>query len=1075
MKKITLLIFLTLTSFTFAQVAFDENFDSGTPAGWTDTYSNTSSASCAGNSERDNLWSSSNTGNLTSPNFVGASNATDLVISFDYKILDYSDSSATSAGWGTAELQYSTDDGTNWTTVFTIDDGNHVVSTDCATVSATVIGSDLPIGSDVKVRVFNTWVTGDYYFYIDNFSAAQTVSNPPSCTTLSAPLNGDTNVSEDANLTWNAATGIPTGYSLSVGTSPGGSDVVSATDVGNVTSYDLPSLSYSQQYFVTIIPYNDNGMAMGCAEESFTVRAIPPAGEVCGNPILINTLPYNESNGTTAGFGDDYSGSPGTTCFGSTSSYLNGDDIVYAYTATADAELNVVLTPASTSDTWSGIFVYTDCSDIGSNACVAGVANSGTSAREFDFVVTNGVTYYFVISTYPTPQSTNYSLDITENSCINPTVDFSVVNDCDNSGGFMIEADITDLGSATSLTVSDDQGSTDQSASSTGVVSFGPYANGTEVTVTITNEQDGTCFVSSDALTQSACPPVNDLPSGAITLTLDEGSMCGVNTITGISNEATTDSAGATVPSCGSYGTPTDRGDLWYVFTAPSATVTLNVTNVSGLTSVAGTYYTGVPGSFVEAGCTEFGSGWPWELTGLSVGQQYYLRVWDYSNDQSGTFDLCGYYLSCTSGEATATTTTNCDTAADSFFVEVTFSAENDAIGINDGIVNYAISEGVATAGPYTFGTSVTIEVVHSNLACNFELGTYQVDVCPPANDNCSDAISLDVNTDETCTDTTSGTTVNATASSQVDDVSGTPNNDVWFSFVATNTSHNISLENITNVGGGTSTSTDMGMGLYELTSDCDNLVFSSSSDPESYTATGLTIGSTYLLRVYGWYSSVQNVTFEVCVQTPPPPPPANDECANAENIPDPTVTVNGTNIGATDSGVGDACVTGNDVWYSFTTDADGGDVSVTINEAGFEYAIYSDCAGTLASACNTGITGAAANTTYYLRIGDDGSPSTRAEGTFSFSLAGSALSVDGFDALDSFKFYPNPVENTLSLNAQQNIELVNVYNMLGQEVMRLAPNSLDAEVDMSPLLTGAYFVKVSVSGATKTVRIIKQ
>ena len=156
MKKITLLIFLTLTSFTFAQVAFDENFDSGTPAGWTDTYSNTSSASCAGNSERDNLWSSSNTGNLTSPNFVGASNATDLVISVDYKMLEQSDSSATSAGWGTAELQYSTDDGTNWTTVFTIDDGNHVVSTDCATVSATVIGSDLPIGSDVKVRVFNT-------------------------------------------------------------------------------------------------------------------------------------------------------------------------------------------------------------------------------------------------------------------------------------------------------------------------------------------------------------------------------------------------------------------------------------------------------------------------------------------------------------------------------------------------------------------------------------------------------------------------------------------------------------------------------------------------------------------------------------------------------------------------------------------------------------------------------------------------------------------------------------------------------------------------------------------------------
>ena len=107
-----------------------ENFDAGTPAGWTDTYSNTSTNACAGNSERDNLWSSSATGNLTSPNQIGASNETDLTVSFDYKIIDYTGGGATAAGWGSAELQYSTDDGANWTTVFTINDANHTASTE---------------------------------------------------------------------------------------------------------------------------------------------------------------------------------------------------------------------------------------------------------------------------------------------------------------------------------------------------------------------------------------------------------------------------------------------------------------------------------------------------------------------------------------------------------------------------------------------------------------------------------------------------------------------------------------------------------------------------------------------------------------------------------------------------------------------------------------------------------------------------------------------------------------------------------------------------------------------------------
>lgn len=141
--------------------------------------------------------------------------------------------------------------------------------------------------------------------------------------------------------------------------------------------------------------------------------------------------------------------------------------------------------------------------------------------------------------------------------------------------------------------------------------------------------------------TEAAPPaPANDLPAGAIALTVEADLSC-VSGITGITNQSTTDS-GVTAPSCGSYGTPTERGDLWYTVVAPTGgAITFDVSNITVMTSVAGAFYSGTVGSLVEESCTELGSGWPWAISGLTPGETYYVRVWDYGNDQTGTFDLC--------------------------------------------------------------------------------------------------------------------------------------------------------------------------------------------------------------------------------------------------------------------------------------------------------------------------------------------------------------------------------------------------------------------------------------------------
>ncbi len=84
-------------------------------------------------------------------------------------------------------------------------------------------------------------------------------------------------------------------------------------------------------------------------------------------------------------------------------------------------------------------------------------------------------------------------------------------------------------------------------------------------------------------------------------------------------------------------------------------------------------------------------------------------------------------------------------------------------------------------------------------------------------------------------------------------------------------------------------------------------------------------------------------------------------------------------------------------------------------------------------------------------------------------------LSVDVVETRTSFSYFPNPVTNTLTLKAQSTIENVVMYNMLGQVVLNASPNAVNSELEMSNLQSGAYFVKVTISNVTQTIRVIKE
>ncbi|MGB6150651.1 MAG: BspA family leucine-rich repeat surface protein [Pricia sp.] len=108
----------------------------------------------------------------------------------------------------------------------------------------------------------------------------------PVCTTLTSPLNGDTDVPVNTNLTWEPAV-FARGYRLTVGTTVGGNDIVANETINDATSYEFAAdFSGGETVFVTLIPFNDTGDAVGpCTEESFTISSDPATVPDCTDLI----------------------------------------------------------------------------------------------------------------------------------------------------------------------------------------------------------------------------------------------------------------------------------------------------------------------------------------------------------------------------------------------------------------------------------------------------------------------------------------------------------------------------------------------------------------------------------------------------------------------------------------------------------------------------------------------------------------------------------------------------------------------------------------------------------------------
>ncbi len=158
-------------------------------------------------------------------------------------------------------------------TVGTTTGGTEIFAGDLGNVLSYTPATNFEENTNIFVTVVPYNIDGDATGCLEEQFTTENILNLPDCTNLNTPTNGEQTVNVSSSISWNSAAGA-TGYNLTIGTSPGASDIFTG-DVGNTLTYDpTTSLVDNTEIFVTVTPYNAEGDATGCAEESFTTENI---------------------------------------------------------------------------------------------------------------------------------------------------------------------------------------------------------------------------------------------------------------------------------------------------------------------------------------------------------------------------------------------------------------------------------------------------------------------------------------------------------------------------------------------------------------------------------------------------------------------------------------------------------------------------------------------------------------------------------------------------------------------------------------------------------------------------------
>jgi len=538
------------------------------------------------------------------------------------------------------EFLMSTDGGTTWTALESYNSSN----TPGNTVTTKTYNIPTTTSNAVKFAYYASAGTvsdgPDYDFFIDDFIVQTIPATAPLCASnVTATINASCG-NFPSTISWDAVSGAD-GYKLSIGTTPGGTEILNAQVLTGL-NYSYTG-SINTTYYYKVVPYNNVGDAVGCIEQSFTTSAtgcyctsVPTSNDASGitNVQLVTTnfpttdVTYFDHSATTVTMNQGISNNVQIT-FATGYTYdtniwidFNND---FDFNDVGELVKTGIASTSTDPTTLDASFVMPATAPLGVHKMRIGTADFGQVPPNACFSGSYGVTL-------------DFSVNIVVPSCTPATVASSTITpNCTNSQ-YSVAVDVTSLGSGTP-SISD--GTTSWPVTATGVVNVGPFANGTSVVLTLLHGTDPICNVSLGSFTY-LCPPANDDCATATTLT--PGGVFATNPVVGTNSGATNSNPPA--PGCASFA----GGDVWYSVTVPasgSLTIETNPDGTSAITDTGLAVYSGTCAGLTLVQCDDdssaSGNFSKIALTGRTPGEVLYVNVWEYGGGTVGTFQVSAY------------------------------------------------------------------------------------------------------------------------------------------------------------------------------------------------------------------------------------------------------------------------------------------------------------------------------------------------------------------------------------------------------------------------------------------------
>ena len=78
--------------------------------------------------------------------------------------------------------------------------------------------------------------------------------------------------------------------------------------------------------------------------------------------------------------------------------------------------------------------------------------------------------------------------------------------------------------------------------------------------------------------------------------------------------------------------------------------------------------------------------------------------------------------------------------------------------------------------------------------------------------------------------------------------------------------------------------------------------------------------------------------------------------------------------------------------------------------------------------------------------------------------------------AIEGLSIFPNPTQDNWNIKTKNiNMSSIQVFDMLGKNVLSLSPDASEAKIDASRLTTGLYFAQIKTASGIASIKLVKQ